>query len=281
MIRFSALSLSLFVLSTCSSGGPTDFCVANRVTCEAGLNCDPDDGVCKCGGRGGVVCPENFRSDADSITCQSSRCLGVDCSSRPGTSCDVFDGKCKCGGTGGDECASAEVCEPASKRCQPLVNCNDRACSRNQTCDVQTGQCKCGTATCEPDQFCAIGADMAKTCTESICNGVHCAGANVCDTNDGYCKCNGAICQSGEACACPPGADGGQCPDAQRACRTGSACVGVTCNGGTTCDPVDGQCKCGGPGGPACAPNQVCALGPTPQCQGGAQCVLPDGGARV
>jgi hypothetical protein len=98
---------------------------------------------------------------------------------------------------------------------------------------------------------------------------------------DGYCKCNGLLCQSGEACSCPPGSDGGVCDDTARKCLAGGSCANASCDGGTTCDPVDGQCKCGGPGGPVCASNQLCALGPSPQCQGGAQCTLPDGGPKT
>jgi hypothetical protein len=67
----------------------------------------------------------------------------------------------------------------------------------------------------------------------------------------------------------------------QRQCRVSSLCTGVSCSNGSTCDPADGQCKCGGPGGPVCASNQICNLGPPPQCEGGQQCVLPDGGAKT
>ena len=106
-----------------------------------------------------------------------------------------------------------------------------------------------------------------------------CSGTTACVPSDGYCKCNGSICQSGEACNCPT-SDGGSCTDLERVCRPGSACAGINCAGGTTCDPADGQCKCGGPGGPACSPVQICSLGPPAQCQGGAQCTTADGGLK-
>ena len=280
MNRSLACALTLSVLAASCGGGSRNLCTSKNIRCDNPLICDQDDGICKCGGHGGVVCPSMFTCDSATNTCQSTRCAGVDCSTRASTSCDVFDGICKCGGTGGTVCTATETCDPASKRCNPTVNCNERACSRNQTCDLGTGACRCGTSTCMDNQFCAPNGEM-KMCIGSICNGVHCAGANKCDVNDGYCKCNGVICQSGEACACPAGSDGGTCADDKRICRPGSACIGVTCNGGTTCDPVDGQCKCGGPGGPACASNQICSLGPPPQCQGGAQCVNLDGGMKV
>ena len=265
------------VAAGCS--GNKDLC-ANK-SCDSPLICDADDGVCKCGGRGGVACPTGFVCDSAANTCQSTRCKGVDCSMSPGTSCDVVDATCKCGGTGGTVCGGTDVCNPASKRCEPPVSCSEVACSRNQTCDQATGQCKCGATACAAGQFCAVDMAGAKSCVGDICTGVKCAGTTKCDPADGYCKCNSVICQSGAACSCPSGSDGGSCADTDRTCRAGSACQGVTCAGGTTCDPVDGACKCGGPGGPACAANQICALGPPAQCQGGSQCTQPDGGAKT
>ena len=266
-----------------SCGGSKNPCDVRNVVCETGLACDPTDGICKCGGvggRGGVVCAQGFICDPVATTCAPTRCAGVDCNDKPGTSCDVIDGLCRCGGTGGTICGTNEVCNPNAKACVPVLNCNEIACAKNQTCDSATGRCKCAQLECMPGQFCSVsGANGAKTCITNVCSGVKCAGTTVCDQADGYCKCNGAICQSGEACSCPPG-DGGACTDTARVCKPGSACTGVVCNGGTTCDPVDGQCKCGGPGGPTCSAVQICALGPPAQCQGGAQCVNPDGGTK-
>src|SRR5687768_9397115 len=96
-----ALLAAVVFLSACG-GGPKNVCLDRNVRCDAPLVCDPDDGVCKCGGRGGVKCPEGFLCDAIANTCLSTRCADVDC--QGGTSCDVNDGKCKCGGTGGDLC---------------------------------------------------------------------------------------------------------------------------------------------------------------------------------
>lgn len=281
-LRFTLRVGLVLALGSCAfgCGGTKDLCASRQ--CESPLVCDPDDGVCKCGGRGGVTCPNNFVCDSATNTCQSLRCKGVDCSMQPGTSCDVVDGTCKCGGTGGSTCAANETCNPASKQCEPPLSCTQVACPKNQTCDQTDGKCKCGTATCAAGQFCSIDGS-GKTCINDLCTGVKCSGATRCDQADGYCKCNGTICQSGEACSCPSGGDGGTCENNQRVCRPGSACAGVDCNNGArgTCDPVDGKCKCGGPGGPECASNQICALGPPAQCQGGQQCTLPDGGPKL
>lgn len=267
----------LLVLAQCG-GGPKNLCVDRNVQCEAPLSCDPTDGVCKCGGRGGVVCPTGSTCDPLANTCVSSRCDSVICSS--GTSCDVLDGKCKCGGTGGTVCENDQVCQPATKKCVAAIDCNQVACPANQVCETSSGRCLCGTTQCGAGQFCSPTADGGKTCVDDLCSGVTCAGENVCDPADGYCKCNGATCQSGEACACPAGTDGGTCDANARSCRPSSSCVGVTCGGGTTCDPIDGVCKCGGPGGPVCSSVQICSLGPPAQCEGGQQCLAPDGGAK-
>ena len=268
----------LALLSSACGGGPKNLCVDKNVRCEEGLLCDPTDGICKCGGRGGLICAEGTKCDVIASTCQSTKCAGVACSS--GTSCDGDDGKCKCGGTGGKVCDTGEICQPSTKECIPALDCNQVACPRNQTCETSTGRCRCGAGGCAAGRFCSISATEEKVCIDSLCSGVTCLGTTVCDTGDGYCKCNGVLCQSGEACSCPAGADGG-CDPAARSCRPGSACNGVNCPGGTTCDPTDGRCKCGGPGGPVCAPVQICALGPPAQCQGGQQCQNPDGGAKV
>jgi len=266
------------VTASCG-GGSTNLCLDRNVSCDAPLTCDPSDGVCKCGGRGGIVCAEGFSCDPVSNTCLSSRCSRVDCTDKPGTSCDVLDGVCKCGGTGGVVCTATEECNPAAKACQPRINCGQVACPLNQTCDLATGHCKCGGAECTPGQSCSVAMGGSKTCVANACTGVTCTGNNVCDSADGLCKCNGVVCQSGEACACPPGMDAG-CASNQLACRSGNACANVTCANNTTCDPVDGLCKCGGPGGPVCSSSQICNLGPPPQCQGGAQCTLADGGVK-
>ena len=253
-----------------------DLCVDKKVVCEDGLTCDADDGVCKCGGLGGVVCASGTTCDALTNTCVSTRCANVECAG--GTACDVFDGKCKCGGTGGTECADGTACDPVIKACMPLVDCRVAACPANQDCDAATGQCLCGAAACAAGEVCAVSEGGGRACAPSPCAGVNCAGATTCDPADGQCKCNGAVCSGGETCSCAAGA--ASCSATDRACTPSTLCTGVTCEGGTTCDPLDGQCKCGGPGGPVCGAGQICALGPPAQCQGGDQCALPDGGTK-
>ncbi len=261
------LALSMLILAAC--GGTPSNCAS--VTCGSLLSCDPSDGVCKCGGRGGVRCGDGFVCSAGG-TCESIR--QVDCSDEPGTSADVFDGLCKCGGTGGALCSTSEICRPNSKTCVAAKSCDLIACARNESCEPSTGRCRCGTTSCTARQACS----PEKTCVTNSCSGVTCSSnSQQCDPTDGACKCNGAPCLSGEACACPSEADGG-CASSALACRAGTACAGVTCAAPSTCDPVDGQCKCGGSGGAVCGAMQVCSLAAALQCQGGEQCQAADGG---
>ncbi len=277
----AVLAAHVLVLTSACSGGPVDQCEEKRVTCAtAGYLCDPSDGVCKCGGRGGVVCGENEVCDSAANTCVSNRCSSVDCAGKPGTSCDVRDGLCKCGGTGGTVCADQQVCNPNVPACEAAADCNQLTCPRNQTCDGSTGTCVCGAQTCSAAETCSVASSVEKVCVADNCTGVVCTGSASCDSADGLCKCNGVVCQSGQACGCPTGSDGG-CADSERTCRASNLCVGVSCGGGSTCDPSDGRCKCGGPGGPACSSNQICNLGPPSRCEGGQQCVNPDGGTKT
>jgi hypothetical protein len=50
------------------------------VECDDGLDCDPFDGLCKCGGEGGVVCPAGDACLAEPTpTCVATRCSEVTC----------------------------------------------------------------------------------------------------------------------------------------------------------------------------------------------------------
>lgn len=271
---FASLGMLVMVAGVGCSSGPRNLCTERRVQCAAPETCDPTDGLCKCGGIGGVDCQEGFICDVNSTTCLSTVCGDITCGG--GTACDITDNVCKCGGTGGQECGPSQFCNPALGRCEAALDCSTVTCeSSAETCDPASGQCLCGEATCGEGETCVAG-EAGATCAEDRCSGVSCVGASTCDAADGFCKCNGAICKGGEACECPSGTDGG-CEDTSRVCRPGSACTNVTCGPGLTCDPGDGQCKCGGPGGPLCSTDQVCDLGPPPTCTGGEQCVNPDG----
>lgn len=60
-----------------------------------------------------------------------------------------------------------------------------------------------------------------------------------------------------------------------------SRCDGVSCAEGFECDPGDGSCKCGGPGGLSCAAGESCLLEPSPSCWSAAcEFVSCEGGER-
>lgn len=275
----SLLGGCLGFIVACS--GSSDLCVAKDVKCVQPLTCDPGDGVCKCGGRGGVICPNGFECNAQSNTCVSTLCKNVDCSEQPGTKCDAYDGKCKCGGTGGTVCDKGQACDPGANTCVAATSCAGLACPKNESCDPATVSCMCGGKKCAASEACQAGTDGTRSCVVDNCLKTSCSAGLTCDPADGFCKCQGAVCSAGQACSCPSGSDGGSCAASERACRVSNLCDGVSCTGFLSCDPADGQCKCGGPGGARCASDQLCSLGPPARCLGGAQCTDADGGSRV
>lgn len=126
----------------CAPGGvPT--------VCGAGLDCDPTDGICKCGGSDGTVCGENEGCSvlAGKKTCTSfCKLLAISTGCSTGEGC-YYDSKqvhgkafCAPAGTRGldDECE-----EPND--CGPDYHCN-LASKCTLVCDVTVGPGFCTTA---------------------------------------------------------------------------------------------------------------------------------------
>jgi hypothetical protein len=263
--RLSLLVLALALAAGCGKKVANTRCTG--VTCTGATTCDVNDGLCKCGGEGGPICAATETCQAATKSCvnAATACDTVTCTGD--TTCDPADGLCKCGGAGGPTCGASEVCQPATRSCTASQSCQGVSCGANEACDPADGACKCGTAACPSGQACAPD----KTCKPSLCGGVHCVGATSCDPVDGQCKCNGALCGGGQACVCTVAADGGVCPTASLRCISSSLCANASCTGGTTCDPADGVCKCGGPGGPVCGSGQACDV-LSGGCLGGDRC---------
>lgn len=237
------------------------------VVCAAGLSCDPGDGVCKCGGEGGTIC-------ATGGVCTGGVCVyscgGIVCDR--GTTLDPLDCQCKCGT---QVCLANESCDTGTRTCYVASRCVGVACGGGMSCDPADGVCKCGGASCAGGEVCVAGQ-----CTSEPCAGVSCTGGALCDPADGVCKCGGSsgrLCTYGELCACPSGAS---CKDEDRRCTTSAKCAGVACSGGTTCDPADGLCRCGGPGGPICQAGQSCDV-LRKACLGGDRCAGVTCGASL
>ena len=258
----------------CGKKTPNTRCTG--VTCQGGTACDPADGQCKCGGEGGVVCAASEVCDVETLACvdAATSCDGVTCTGN--TACDPTDGQCKCGGAGGAVCGAGQVCDAQARVCTAGTACADAVCTGREVCDAASGQCTCDGQVCAAGQICA--AQDGGGCEDSLCAGVHCIGGTTCDPQSGTCLCGGtSLCNAGQTCGCAPDAgasdpDGGAvCPAAARSCIGSRLCDAVTCGQSQTCDPADGQCKCGGPGGPTCGAGQSCDVS-VGACIGGDRC---------
>jgi hypothetical protein len=268
--------VAALAVSACGSSSvhekivPDDLCVRFNVVCNdaSGLvTCDPADGQCKCGGAlgNGIACGEGEvctqPTGSASPTCVSSACEDVTCDRYE--SCDPRDGVCKCGGVA---CAPGSTCVDGT--CQEDTLCKGVTCREGETCDPADGICKCGDDVCSVGQSCRTEGGVTQ-CVGRLCVGNNCAEGTVCSPLDGLCHCGdqtGPVCSAGQACEVGPDAGPGTCAGTD-------ICAGVVCQGGTTCSPLDGQCRCGGydAAAPVCGEGQTCDQARR-QCLGGDLC---------
>ncbi len=250
---------------------PADLCVQLGTVCDdptGRTSCDPADGQCKCGGKGGVVCGEGTVCDLDlntnppSPSCISERCDGVVCG--PTEACDAADGLCKCQGV---LCGEGQTC--LADGCSGEDPCAGVVCGENQECDPTDRTCKCGGNTCSAGESCRRDDAGQGYCVGRNCVGKNCPEGTECNPVDGLCHCgstDGDVCTAGQACA----EEGGE-----SVCIGKDICEGVVCPGNATCSPLDGKCRCGGydAASPVCAPDQTCDLTQDPpRCVGGDAC---------
>lgn len=254
---------------------PSAVCVdqCEGVTCDRGQECNPETGRCTCGGEecGNNQCCEGDAcvNPCDGASCPSGLACRVDCGQPDNFRCEDLcpDGKCE------DNIRNPD-CNPANGTCTCGL---DDTCSGSRECCVG-GACE---RPCEPNP-CTSGSNRrcVTDCNqgqgfrcENFCDGITCSKPGTsCDPLDGECKCNSQLGSAGNACTgsnrCCSGS-GNTCEDpcagdpcgsgpggnfrCQRDCnqpdgfRCEDFCAGVTCNKpGTSCDPIDGRCKCGG-----------------------------------
>lgn len=238
---------------TCENGRCTPG-ICDAVECTLGSACNPDDGSCKCDK---VTCPEGVicadgKCDDTIDPCDPSVSKFVP-NCNPGELCDR--GACKCGGANG--CLDEQRCVDGACVSDPCSGVN---CPFGTKCNPDDSLCHCGTDEAAKGPVCAAGqACFQGACTSNlVCEKVTCAPGMVCDPNPdpgqgGFCRCGG-IGTSFPRCAqdqtCELGT-GGALP----ACKGGDPCKDEQCSKdvpGSSCDPEDGKCKCGGLDGIAC-----------------------------
>lgn len=246
---------------------PLDRCAESQNDCDdptGRVTCDPLDGVCKCGGRGGLVCEPGTicHLDQNTPTCISENCNNVACA--PFEACDAIDGTCKCNGV---VCDEGSTC--LADGCSETNPCAGVVCGDNQVCDPADRICKCGTGICSMGETCRLDSRGVGFCVGANCVGKNCAEGTVCNPADGLCHCgsaDGDVCTTGQTCKLDGGA---------AVCDGLNICESKVCTGSTTCSPLDGKCRCGGydATAPICAEDQTCD--PTqnpPRCAGGDIC---------
>lgn len=226
-----------------------------EVACLESFRCDPADGVCKCGGepcRQGQACAQT-----PAPHCVATLCAFASCA--PAETCEPETGRCLCGAA---PCGPEMVCEDGA--CVAEDRCNSVVCPEGERCDSESGACACDGGRCGEDASCVEGV-----CVFNRCAGVHCGPEERCSQEDGRCHCGaegGPICGASQVCV-----RGGE--ESLASCEESSLCADVVCGGGTSCDPNDGQCRCGGFGesAPICSLEESCHDG---RCVGGDLCMV-------
>lgn len=266
-LRWLALSGLMALLAASAAACGEDETPAQKTRCDdvecgsdPNVECDPADGICKCGGPNGLACLPGEAcviAASQAPSCTSSMCVSSDC--KGGTTCDPVDGECKCGG---DICDAGEIC--TDDKCVSSGLCVDAACGAGEECDPTDGLCKCGEVACSFGQQCIDGE-----CKEDACAGVNCGADTICNPDDGLCHCGelqGPACTIGQTCVVD-----GEVP----VCEGVNVCENSNCPVGTVCDPTspEGVCRCGGigPTNPVCAEDQTCDMQRS-ICIGGDQC---------
>lgn len=240
---------------------PSPHCVSELCSfteCTGGQSCHPETGLCQCGG---VPCGEDERCVAE-VCVRSDLCEDVVCGQ--GLDCDPQDGACRCDG---EICETGDICVDGSCTADP---CSGVSCGAHSVCNPDDGLCHCGEeggSICNTGEACLEEGGTYFCRISTLCDHAECVGGTVCDPDDGQCRCGGVglrapICEEGKICV-----DG--------ACRGGDLCapggVETVCPLGSTCDPTDGACKCGGMFGEFCGEGEGCtflagAFSCTPLC---------------
>jgi hypothetical protein len=229
--------------------------ICDGVQCKLGSTCDPDDGACKCAGvkcDDGVVCLDGKACHPELNSCDPTQVpkeFVPEC--QPGEDC--LNGSCKC--AGGAACSDDQRCSNGACVSDPCAGVN---CPFGTTCNPEDSLCHCGTDLDAKGPVCAAGqACFQGNCvSNSVCEKVTCAPGMVCDPNPepgqgGFCRCGGIgnsfpRCSQDQTCDLTK-----QFP----ACVGGDPCKDNECSKlvpGSSCDPEDGKCKCGGLDGVAC-----------------------------
>ena len=262
---------SIDVGQYCTKACAADADCPSPFVCKAGINlCLPTRVLCGCfatGCEGGQVC--------DPATSQCSV-------PKPACAACAEDTECatglKCGNVG-----AAKYCLPeCGGGCGAGTTCTEGVCTPDSgTCDACLGACVGDTPVCVP------GQNGAAAVCGQCGNGRGCADATLRCSAENRCvapepgmgcvtdnDCAGGRCVAGQCRDCIEDRDCG----VRRACNPNTfacednPCGGVTCQGGSQCDPATGRCA------PGCATDEDCGDPAALLCDGQTgQCFNRDG----
>ncbi len=151
------------------------------------------------------------------------------------------------------DCADGKECN--NRECVNIDLCAGVNCTGGQSCNSETGACECPSGEIFYNNRCE-----APSCTNKE---IQCSGSTpVCAANGKCVECVSASdCGANEICS-------------GNTCQTVDRCKDVSCSGGKSCNPNNGQCECPGDkpyesggiceaancanGGINCGSNQIC-----------------------
>ena len=202
----------------------------------------PNDDICG-DYSSGCVCEGAFVWNSDSNSCDFYCSSNYDC---PGQVCRTSSGDCvDC--VYDSDCGSGQVC--TDNKCETADLCANVNCTGGQTCNASTGECECPSGQVLSDGQCEQ-ADCSN-------GGIICSGSTpVCAENGQCVECVSASdCGANEICS-------------GNSCQTVDRCKDVSCSGGKSCNPNNGQCEC-----PSDKPYESGGICEAPNCaNGGVTC---------
>ena len=288
---FLPVFMLLLSISPAAAHNDTFFNSPHRLELKPASFAEPGYRLAKSYWLGGADLDLNFKDEDDKTRCNSMGYFQEACrgNKSPLLKCPYNSAYFKCTCDTSIYRYSALNCPPGSYPDEDV--CDDYSkgciCENNKIWSAEDNSC----VGCLSDSDCTDGKECNnRECVNiDLCAGVNCTGGQSCNADTGQCECpsgevfyenqcqapnctNGEVTCSGSTPVC---AANGQCVECVSAsdcganeicsgntCQTVDRCKDVSCSGGKSCNPNNGQCECPGDkpyesGGVCEAPNCV------------------------